>query len=83
MKASHKGMGITKADYAAFMRCLTVSLDTFNVSEPERGEVVAFTTPLGAPACVCGASGRRDENRQGAIRLPDQPGSYQACSRPT
>jgi truncated hemoglobin YjbI len=36
MKASHKGMGITKADYAAFMRCLAVSLDTFEVSEPER-----------------------------------------------
>ena len=46
MKASHKGMGITKADYAAFMRCLAVSLDTFNVSEPERSEVVAFTTSL-------------------------------------
>ena len=46
MKASHKGMGITKADYAAFMRCLAGSLDTFNVSEPERSEVVAFTTGL-------------------------------------
>src|SRR6266566_8474350 len=29
MKASHTGMGITKADYAAFMRCLAASLDTF------------------------------------------------------
>ena len=46
MKGSHKGMGITKADYAAFMRCLAVSLDTFKVSEPERSEVVAFTTSL-------------------------------------
>src|SRR6266700_6304935 len=46
MKMSHKGMGITKADYAAFMRCLAVSLDAFNVSEPERSEVVAFTTSL-------------------------------------
>ena len=46
MKASHKGMGITKADYAAFMRCLAVSLDTFEVSEPERSEVVAFVTGL-------------------------------------
>ena len=46
MKASHKGMGITKADYAAFMRCLAVSLDTFEVSEPERSEVVAFVTTL-------------------------------------
>jgi hemoglobin len=46
MKASHQGMGITKADYAAFMRCLAVSLDTFEVSEPERSEVVAFVTSL-------------------------------------
>jgi hemoglobin len=46
MKASHTGMGITKGDYAAFMRCLAVSLDTFNVSEPERSEVVAFVTSL-------------------------------------
>ena len=28
------------------MRCLAVSLDTFKVSEPERSEVVAFTTSL-------------------------------------
>jgi hypothetical protein len=34
MKMSHKGMGITKADYAAFMRCLSVTLDTFEVREP-------------------------------------------------
>src|SRR5437762_1612891 len=46
MKVSHKGMGITKADYAAFMRCLALSLDTFEVSEPERSEVVAFITSL-------------------------------------
>jgi hemoglobin len=46
MKMSHKGMGITKADYAAFMRCLAVSLDTFAVVEPERDEVVAFATSL-------------------------------------
>jgi hemoglobin len=46
MKMSHKGMGITKGDYAAFMRCLSVSLDTFEVSDPERGEVVAFVTRL-------------------------------------
>ena len=46
MKMSHKRMGITKADYAAFMRCLAVSLDTFEVSDPERSEVVAFVTSL-------------------------------------
>jgi hypothetical protein len=46
MKASHKGMGIMKADYVAFMRCLGVSLDTFEVSEPERSEVVGSVTSL-------------------------------------
>ena len=46
MKLAHKGMGITKADYAAFMRCLSISLDTFEVPEPERGEVVAFALGL-------------------------------------
>ena len=46
MKLAHKGMGITKADYAAFMRCLSVTLNTFEVPEPERGEVVAFALGL-------------------------------------
>ena len=46
MRMSHKGMGITKADYAAFMRCLSATLDTFAVPEQERGEVVAFITSL-------------------------------------
>ena len=46
MRVSHKGMGITKADYAAFMRCLAVTLDMFEVPEPERSEVVAFVTSL-------------------------------------
>jgi hemoglobin len=46
MKASHEGMGITKADYAAFMRCLATSLDRFAVTEPERSEVVTFVTSL-------------------------------------
>jgi hemoglobin len=46
MKLSHKGMGITKADYAAFMRCLAVTLDTFEVPALERSEVVAFATSL-------------------------------------
>ena len=34
MKLAHKGMGITKADYAAFMRCLAVTMDTFEVPKP-------------------------------------------------
>ena len=46
MKMSHKGMGITKADYAAFMRCLSDTLNTFEVPEPERSEVVTFATSL-------------------------------------
>jgi hemoglobin len=46
MKLSHKGMGITKSDYAAFMRCLSSTLETFKVAEPERGEVIAFATSL-------------------------------------
>jgi truncated hemoglobin YjbI len=39
-------MGITKADYAAFMRCLAATMDTFEVPEPERSEVVAFVNSL-------------------------------------
>jgi hemoglobin len=46
MKLSHKGMGITKDDYAAFMRCLSATLDAFEVPDAERGEVVAFITSL-------------------------------------
>jgi hemoglobin len=46
MRMSHKGMGITKADYEDFMRCLFVTLDTFEVPEPERSEVIAFVTGL-------------------------------------
>jgi hemoglobin len=46
MKLAHKGMGISRADYAAFMRCLSVTLDIFKVPEPERGEVVAFALGL-------------------------------------
>ena len=36
----------SKADYEAFMRCLADSLNTFEVPEPERSEVVAFATSL-------------------------------------
>jgi hemoglobin len=46
MKTAHKGMGITKADYAAFMQCLTATLGAFEVPEPERGEVMTFVTSL-------------------------------------
>jgi hemoglobin len=46
MKVSHAGMGISKTDYAAFMSCLSVTLDAFKVPEPERSEVVAFALSL-------------------------------------
>ena len=46
MKLAHTGMGISKADYTAFMRCLFLTLDKFQVTEPERGEVVAFALSL-------------------------------------
>ena len=46
MRISHKGMGITKVDYEAFMRCLDATMDTFEVREPEHSEVVAFVTSL-------------------------------------
>jgi hemoglobin len=46
MRQAHKGMGITKADYVAFMRCLSATLDTFQVPATERSEVVAFVTSL-------------------------------------
>jgi len=39
-------MRITKADYAAFMRCLSDTLNAFEVPEPERSEVAAFVTGL-------------------------------------
>jgi hypothetical protein len=41
-------MGITSADYAAFMQCLSATLDTFEVPEVERSEVLAFFTSLEA-----------------------------------
>ena len=46
MKLAHAGMGISKADYAAFMRCLSVTLDKFQLPELERGELVAFALSL-------------------------------------
>ena len=46
MKSSHAGMGITRDDYAAFMHCLSATLDTITVPEPERGEVITFITSL-------------------------------------
>jgi len=46
MKTSHKGMGITQQDYAAFNRHLAATLEKFNVPARERGEVVNFIASL-------------------------------------
>jgi hemoglobin len=39
MKVAHDGMGITAADYAAFLACLNATLDTFAVPATERNEI--------------------------------------------
>jgi hypothetical protein len=39
-------MGIAKAYDAAFIRCLSATLDAFTVPDPERDELVAFATGL-------------------------------------
>jgi hemoglobin len=46
MRTSHAGMGITKADYAAFTRNLMATLDKFKVPEPERSQVLSFIASL-------------------------------------
>lgn len=42
MKLSHEGMGINESDWAAFMGHLNATLDTFQVPQRERDEVVAL-----------------------------------------
>jgi len=42
MKLSHKGMGISSADWEAFMKHVNATLDAFSVPPTERSEVVAF-----------------------------------------
>jgi hemoglobin len=73
MRLAHAGMGITNADYAAFMRCLSATLDAFRVPEPERGEVVAFATGLNRKS-----SRRKPTTSNPAIRRrtcrPGRPG---------
>jgi len=46
MRLAHAGMGLTTDDYAAFTRHVMATLDKFKVSEPERGEVLAFIASL-------------------------------------
>ena len=42
MKTAHRGMKISESDWLAFLRHLHVTLDTFQDSEKERKEVLAF-----------------------------------------
>ena len=42
MKTSHKGMKISESDWSAFLGHLNSTLQTFQVPQAERDEVVAF-----------------------------------------
>jgi hemoglobin len=42
MKTSHRGMKISESDWGALLRHLHATLDTFQVPEKERQEVLAF-----------------------------------------
>ena len=42
MKTSHKGMRLSEADWSAFMKHLHATLDSFEVQQLERDELVAF-----------------------------------------
>ena len=46
MRTSHDGMGIDARDWEAFMRHAAATLDHFGVTDPERGEVLAFFAGL-------------------------------------
>lgn len=46
MKTSHKGLGITEADWDAAAKHLAATLDKFKVPEKEKGEVLTFVTSL-------------------------------------
>ena len=46
MKTSHKGLGITEADWDAAAKHLSATLDKFKVPEKEKGEILAFVTSL-------------------------------------
>lgn len=46
MKTSHRGMQIGAADWAVFMEHATATLDHLGVTDPERGEVLAFLSSL-------------------------------------
>lgn len=42
MKTAHKGMRIDEEDWQHLMAHLSATLESFNLSEPEKGKVLAF-----------------------------------------
>jgi hemoglobin len=46
MKTAHKGMKITTAAFNALVEDLVAALDTFNVPEKEKGELLAILGPM-------------------------------------
>ena len=46
MKVSHTGIGITEADWSAFIKHLTATLDKFKVPEREKNDVLAFVASV-------------------------------------
>ncbi|MCP9439952.1 MAG: group 1 truncated hemoglobin [Nitrospira sp.] len=48
MKTAHKGMKVTTAAFNALVEDLVAALDTFNVPEKEKGELLAILGPMKA-----------------------------------
>jgi len=46
MKTTHKGMGVTNAAFGALVEDLVEALDTFNVPEREKGELLGVLGPM-------------------------------------
>ncbi len=46
MKAAHKGMGISGADFGALVQDLVAALDKFKVPEKEKGELLGALGPM-------------------------------------
>ncbi|MCP9455171.1 MAG: group 1 truncated hemoglobin [Nitrospira sp.] len=46
MKTAHKGMKVTTAAFNALVEDLVAALDTFNVPEKEKGELLAILGPM-------------------------------------
>ncbi len=46
MKTAHQGMGLTEADYSAFVDDLKKTLDKFKVGEKEQAELLGAIAPM-------------------------------------